>query len=499
MPDIDLGLAPLGVLAAYLCLMIGIGMLGRASRKEESLSDFYLAGSSFGFVVLFLTLFATQYSGNTLLGFAGTAFREGGTYVVSILFMVLAMTLITIYGPRLYRLARAFGYVTPADFIYHRFGSHSLRVLCVILLCWGLANYILEQLVAMGHAVEAFSGGRIPFMGGVVLLVVVMLVYESLGGMRSVAWTDAIQGTLLFGGCSVILFILLAGEGGLRAAGDYIQENDPGKFAAPDDAGLRTWTSRILLLGFGVGVYPHAIQRVFAAKSLGTLRSSIGAMAFMPFATTFLAFLLGIIAISRHAELSGFDSDKVTLYMLRDIINMNVFTYWLGVLVFVALIAAIMSTADSALLSIQSMLTKDIYKPYIHRDGSPRHNLKVGKLLGWGLMLILVASAWVSRLVESSIWDLIKLKLEFMVQISPVFVLGVYWRRLSAGPLLAGILAGTGITLFLWIGTVVGAFDTDLRSPWNISAGVWGLLVNYSICVTGTMLFPARDTHSAGT
>ena len=497
MQDIELGIAPIIVLVIYLFMMIGIGMLGRASRKEESLSDFYLGGSSFGFVVLFLTLFATQYSGNTLLGFAGTAFREGGTYIVSVMFMVLAMTMITIYGPRLFKLSRVFGYVTPADYIYHRFGSHALRVVCVILLCWGLANYILEQLVAMGHAVEGLSGGRIDFMLGVVMLVIVMLIYESLGGMRSVAWTDVIQGTLLFGGCSVILYILLTTDGGLGASTEIVREQDPEKLATPDAADIRTWISRILLLSFGVSVYPHAIQRVFAAKSLKSLRFSLSTMTFAPFATTFLAFLLGIIAISRFQGLSGFDSDKVTLYMLADIISMNVFTYWLGVIVFVALVAAIMSTSDSALLSIQSMVTKDIYKPYINKDASPQHLLKVGKIGGWALMALLITFAWISRQTESSIWLLIKLKLEFMVQISPVFILGVYWRRLPGAAVLLGICTGTAITLVFWIGSAIGAFETDMRSPFNISAGVWGLAANYAICIAGGLLFPSKEGASS--
>ena len=87
-----------------------------------------------------------------------------------------------------------------------------------------------------------------------------------------------------------------------------IRQEDPAKLAAPDGADIRIWISRILLLGFGVSVYPHAIQRIFAAKSLSTLRYSLSGMTFMPFATTLLAFLLGIIAISRYQDLAGFDS-----------------------------------------------------------------------------------------------------------------------------------------------------------------------------------------------
>ncbi len=82
----------------------------------------------------------------------------------------------------------------------------------------------------------------------------------------------------------------------------------------------------------------------------------------MPLGTTFLAFLIGFIALSHYPGLSQLESDKVTIYVLGEIVHRSVFTYWLVVLVFTALVAAIMSTADSALLSMGSMFTKDIYK-----------------------------------------------------------------------------------------------------------------------------------------
>lgn len=488
--DLNLGLGPMVVLGIYLVVMVGIGWLGRMKRQEESLSDFYLGGSAFGVGVLFLTLFATQYSGNTLLGFAGRSYRQGGAYIVSVMFMTLAITVITLYGPRLFRLSRIFGYVTPADYIYHRFGSHALRILCVVLLCWGLGNYILEQLVAMGHAVEVLSGNRIPFMWGVVLLVVVMLVYESLGGMRSVAWTDAIQGSLLFCGCMCLLYILLTSEGGLPAAAEWIEREEPAKFEVPAAPGIRGWVSTLLLLGFGVSVYPHAIQRIFAARSLGALRVSLAAMAFMPMVTTLLAFVLGLMAISRFPGLSTLESDKVTLYLLGDVIHMNVFTYWLVVVVFAALVAAIMSTADSALLTIASMVTKDLYLVYLKPDASPKHLLWVGKIFGWALMGGLISMAWVSLKTESSIWLLIKLKLEFMVQISPVFLLGLFWRRLPAWAVLSGVVLGTGITLVIWGGVMFGFWTQAWRSPLGISAGIWGLAANYVVCIVGGLVWP---------
>ena len=491
--DFQLGNAPIIALVVYLFVMIGIGFLGRARSERASLRDFYLGGSGFGMVVLFLTLFATQYSGNTMLGFAGRAYRQGGTYVVSIMFMILGITVISIYAPRLFRLSRKFGYITPVDYIFHRFGSHPLRIVCMILLCWGLGNYILEQLVAMGHAVEGLSGGRIPFMAGVVVLVVVMLTYETLGGMRSVAWTDAVQGVVLFGGCMCLLYVVLSTEGGLPAATEIIQRPEvaPEKIQVPDGHGIRQWISSMLLLMFGVALYPHAMQRIFAARNLKTLRVSLAGMAFMPFVTTFLAFLLGYIAISRLPGLSTMESDQVTVRMLVSVVDANAFVYWLVVAVFVALVAAIMSTSDSALLSIQSMVTKDLYKVYINPNASTKNLLWTGKIFGWVLMAVLVLSAWVSLKSESSLWLLIKLKFEFMVQISPAFLLGLFWRRLSAWAVLSGILVGTIFTLVLWVGAAAGVWDEALRSPWGISAGIWGLAMNYVVCIAGGLIRPA--------
>ncbi len=518
--ETNLGIDALVFMGLFLCIMLTIGWLGRRSRKEESLRDFYLAGSSFGFLVLFLTLFATQYSGNTLLGFAGRTYRQGGTYVVSITFMILVISVFTVYAPRLFRLSRKFGYITPADYVYHRFGSHAIRILTVILLCWGLGNYILEQLVAMGHGVEAISNGRITqiivgvcegiglggmvagvepgqfdFMGGVLLLAFVMLVYESLGGMRAVAWTDVIQGLLLFAGCGCILFILLTSEGGLPAATAELQEVEPEKIQTPDWGGLRVWGSNLVLLGLGVALYPHAIQRIFAARSLPTLRKSIAAMAFMPLVTTLLAFLIGYIGLSRFRGLE--DSDKITIYVLTSM-GESLLTYWLVVIVLTAVVAAIMSTADSALLSLSSMFTKDIYKVYIRRDATPRHYLMVGKVFGWGLMVILILGPYVSLKTESSIWLLIKLKLEFMVQLSPVFMLGLFWKRLPAWAVLSGMLAGTLIALILWGGTAAKLWTEAWRSPLGINAGVWGLAANYGICVVGTLMTPVPPRTGTG-
>ena len=74
-------------MSVYLFSLIGIGLAGRLARKENTLADFYLAGRGMGVFVLFLTLYATQYSGNTMIGFAGKAYRGGYQSLVMVIFM----------------------------------------------------------------------------------------------------------------------------------------------------------------------------------------------------------------------------------------------------------------------------------------------------------------------------------------------------------------------------------------------------------------------------
>ena len=103
----------------YLFSLIGIGLIGRFARKDNSMADFYLAGRGMGFFVLFLTLYATQYSGNTLIGFAGKAYRNGFTALVTVTFMCSVIGAYFIFAPKLFRLSRKYKFITIGDFIQY--------------------------------------------------------------------------------------------------------------------------------------------------------------------------------------------------------------------------------------------------------------------------------------------------------------------------------------------------------------------------------------------
>lgn len=82
MSSLPFGRGALIFIGCYLLFMLGLGYLAKRARRSESLSDFHLAGKNLGGFVLLLTLYATQYSGNTLLGYPGEAYRRGFVWIM---------------------------------------------------------------------------------------------------------------------------------------------------------------------------------------------------------------------------------------------------------------------------------------------------------------------------------------------------------------------------------------------------------------------------------
>jgi SSS family solute:Na+ symporter len=99
----------------YLGALVVIGVFSRRARTETSLADFYLAGRGLGVVVLFLTLYATQYSGLTLVGFAGNFYRRGFAFLGVVSFAAAIGSVYLWYAPRLHVLSKQRGYVTVGD------------------------------------------------------------------------------------------------------------------------------------------------------------------------------------------------------------------------------------------------------------------------------------------------------------------------------------------------------------------------------------------------
>ena len=468
-----LGPGGIGFMGFYLTVLVLVGLGGRAARQEDSMADFYLGNRRLGPFVLFLTLYATQYSGLTLIGFVGNVYRIGYLALVSVTFSMSIFGAYLIYAPKLHRLSRRHGYITVGDYLHRRYESRQLTIHTTVIFIIALGNYILSNLKAVGYIVEASTGGRITFVHGVIILSIVMVVYETLGGLRSIAWTDAVQGILLFAGCACIFGAINYQYGGLPATGQNLLETQFNLWQPPTVQQKLTWLSTLVLVFFGPSIYPHAIQRIYAARSERTLQRSFQLMVFMPIFTTFFMFVVGLVGAARFPGLDRLGSEQVTLLLLTDMAQQFPGIRTLLVLFLSAAIGAIMSTVDSASLAASSIFTQDLYKR-VRPDASQQHLTVMGRVFSWGFMAVLVLLA---IQLPQTLWRLTEIKLELLCQVAPAIFLGVHLKSLSTHAVLSGLIIGTYIALGIMLASFAGMPVT--MKPMGIHAGVWGLATNF--------------------
>lgn len=465
-------------IACYLLSLFIIGACGYRARKKHSMRDFYLAGNGIGFVVLLLTLYSTQYSGNTMLGFSGKAYRIGFAWVTCVHFMTAIVVVYLTFAPKLFRLSQERNFITPTDFLADRFQHGSLNVLATSVMIIAIANYLLAQLMAMGNVLEGLAPAdpeskRTAYYVGVIVLALIIVLYESLGGFRAVVWTDVIQGTVLVIGFCVLLGTVLHSFGSIGEATATLLETSPEKVNVPSPAWQREWTSYIILVGLGGALYPQSIQRIYAARSATTLRRSLLVMAFLPLTTTLIAVVVGVIAA---ANIEGLQGDSVLFVLCRQIQEESLFGYCLVVVLFSGVLAAVMSTADSVLLSISSMVTKDLYGRVLRPEADEQQLTAFGKRFSWFVMIVLVLIAL--RLRGTTLVALLDKKFDLLIQLAPGFLLGIHLKKMSPQGVFLGLALGTALAICI-------AFSAWPK-PFGFHAGIYGLVANLLVVFAAT-------------
>lgn len=466
--------------AAYLLSLLIIGWFASRQRQDKSLGDYYLGGRGMGLWVLMLTLFATQYSGNALFGFTGQAYRTGFTWLAILHSMIAVVAGYLLFAPQLQRLSRQHHFITPNDYIEHRFPSRALSALVALCLVVVLINYVLAQLKVMGLMVEGLSGGEVDAFWGVVVLAIIMMVYSTIGGMRSVAWTDAIQGAMMLMGFILIAIIIQNDMGGWSPAFEQLREIAPEKLAPPDGRGAVTWLSTVILIGIGASVYPQAIQRIYAARSARTLQQSLAGMAVLPLFAVVVVLALGFVAIARFPGLEGAAADQVMALIMRDVLSTGWFGHVVVTLLLGAILAALMSTADSALLALSSIFAKDLYGKYLRPSASDAACAKAGQWCAW---LILAGLVWLSTQENLTLYRLFVLKFEILLQIAPAFYLGVNFPSLRSTPLMLGLVTGLCVAVGGW------SFGW---MPLGLHPGTLGLLCNGLMIITAHYVYSSK-------
>ncbi len=461
---VDFAEVALVVLGIYLVVLLGFGVLAwRRGRVSEE--DYYLAGRGQGFIVTVMTIMATFFSSAAMLGVPGNVYKEGVAFMIFALNLPVAGVCIYLFGSRIRRLGRRRGYVTQGDMIADYYGdSAPLRGVVALIGFLYVLPYVIMQIKAGGHLAQGmFPDAEGAFEKGALALSVVTIIYVLIGGMRSVAWTDVLQGFLLILGMLVAAAATIVTLGGFGGFFEQVRTIDPAALSLPGPSGTYTpWKLMTICLFASSGslVQPAQWMRYYAARNDRVLkRSALVFSLVLP-----ACFLFGVMLVALagralyppemvdgtlvpHPHVGEFD--QVVVVMMKEQLPemLGAAGVVMVAILLVAVLAASMSTADSNLHALSAVLTRDVYDRFLRPRASETERAWVGRSV---IVLAMLLALWLVRAGHDDadfaplkmIVNLMFAAIGFSCQLLPVTIDMLFLRKGTRAGALAGMVAG---------------------------------------------------------
>ena len=429
----------IAVVVLYLLVVIGFGLW--AGRGERNATDYFLAGRALPWYLIGFSFFASNMSGASFVGLMGAAYSHGMVvfnyeWTATFVLIFFALFMLPVF-------LRAKLFTVPA-YLEARFDRRSR---------WAYAGFTILTLMFIDTAGALYAGSIV--IGTVwpavdlwqtsAALALFAGLYTLFGGLRAVVFTDALQAVLMIGGAGLICWVGLDAVGGWQALTEGLEAARLRLVKPADDAFL-PWPGilGVILLGFYYWTLnQYFVQRALAARSLDQGRKGALFGGFLKLPNVFLMILPGMIAVVLLPDLES--PDRVFPTLAFELLPLG-----LRGLVLTALLAAIMSSLDSALNAAASLLTMDFVKP-LRPATSERALLAIGR--GFTALLILLAALY-APLIErfGSLFQYFQSTLAYLVPpIVAVYLGGLFSARVTAAGAFWGIAGGLalGLSLFL--------------------------------------------------
>jgi len=460
---------------AYVVLMMVIGWY--AWRQTRDLSDYILGGRRLGSWVVALSAGASDMSGWLLLGLPGYAYAVGFEAAWLVLGLALGTWLNWRFVAQRLRVysASADDALTLPAFFRNRFhdNTHLLQVTSALFILLFFMFYTSAGLVAGGKLFETVFD--IPYHWAVTAGALVIVSYTFFGGFLAVSWTDFVQGLLMFGALLIVPLVALQAVGGMDATLAALQ--------ARNGELLSMWRGLngqplsliaiLSLLGWGLGYFgqPHILARFKAishAKNIATARRIGVSWTLLSMLGAFVVGLVGIAYV--QPALQDADTEKVFMLLVAGLFH----PVMAGILL-AAILAAIMSTADSQLLVSSSALAEDFYKALLRPNASDRELVWTGRA---AVMIVAVIAYGLALDPHSKVLDLVAYAWAgFGAAFGPALLLSLYWSKMTRNGALAGIITG-GVTVVIWKQLEGGWFDLYELIPGFVMASVAVVVVS---------------------
>lgn len=518
----SLGATPHIVLGFYLVGLLALGIVGlRKSRMAKNAeSDYYLASRGQGVIVTSLTIMATYFSGVAMLAFPGMVYASGIAPMILALNLPVAAVAIYVLGNRIRRIGTKRGYITPADMVTDYYGNSPLiRIAIAISGALYVIPYVIIQIKAGGFlAVGLFPDVEpIKLLGltitmenaGVGALSIVTVAYVIIGGMRSVAWTDVIQGFLLLSAMLLSGIAIMSALGGVSGYFESVGKlgESQGKFLVVPDAPAKFNISYLftfcLFASLASILQPAQWMRFYAARDSKTLRTSaIAFSTILPICFLFGVFLVGLGGRALYGDNlpEGWGQSQIVIHVIRE--QFPIIFGTLGILlvsiILVAVMAASMSTADSNLHALSAVVTRDLYTP-LKPQSSDAHRTWIGRIVIIVATIVAAGITFAGKGVLDIIQSSFFLAIASSAQLVPITIDLLFLRRGTKAGAVAGLTAGLlTIALFTPLGAQIlgeGSWLMAEVEHWRtrLDIGFCGIVVNVTVFVLVSLVTKKPD------
>ncbi|MEM6513289.1 MAG: sodium:solute symporter [Pseudomonadota bacterium] len=426
------------------------------TRRNQTTTDYFLAGRNVGFFAIGASIFASNIGSEHIVGLAGQGATTGLAMAHYELHAWIVVLLAWVFVPFYYQSA----VFTMPEFLEKRFGPRPRWILSLV----SLATYVLTKVsvtVYAGAVVfrtllpDTFGSPENAFWVGAISTVILTGLYTVAGGFRAVLFTDSVQAIILLLGSAAITWIglgQLGGWGELQA------------FAATSVADYALWRPLsdpdfpwlgILIASPIVGIWywctdQYIVQRTLAAKDLRAARRGALFGAFLKIWPVMIFLVPGLIGAALHSKGllqiptavdGGFVGDQVFPTMVVSLLPEG-----LRGLVVAGLLAALMSSLSSLFNSTATLFTVDIYDK-LKPGASERQLVTVGRLATG--VVILLGLAWIPVMPAISDGGLYQYLQNVQGYLAPpitaVFLLAIFNERMNA----RGAVWGLGLGFVL--------------------------------------------------
>lgn len=455
------------VFSLYMLMMIGIGVYFYIKKKNDS-DSYLLAGRSLNPWVASMSAQASDMSGWLLTGLPGLAcsislYAVGNakeaiwTAIGLLIGTILNWVLV---GKRLRVYTEILGNSqTLPEYFEHRFNDKkgTLRVVSSLIILVFFTVYTASMFSASAKLFNSVFG--LDYHVALTVGAIIIVCYVFLGGFLAVSYTDLIQGLLMFFALITIPFVLLGKMSPEENATVGALLQDIGKlFPQPTDDSF-SWITLISCLGWGLGYcgMPHILVRFMATKDKKVFKPATVIASVWAIMTLTAAIFIGIIgSVYVSNELIGVDKENVFILVVQ-----KLFSPVLSAIMLSAVLAAIMSTADSQLLVASTAFANDFYKIAIRKNASNKELVWVNRLT---IVVVSIIAVCIALDPKSSVFTLVSYAWAgFGASFGPLVFFSLYSKRITKRGAVASIITGAITTIILF----------SLKAGGVITEGFW--------------------------